>query len=184
MSSEEDFATDKVADEHAVQASKRHANRRDDQRIANGRNAFGEDHVIVLERERVIGPERRDQGRKQQQCVEISDQQCDGSAQRKQRVTHGWREDFHTAARTRFAGHRDVAAACEPVALQEENECGGNEQHDRQQCSTTQIKLPCDLQKSFGRKHWKIVACEDQWRREIGERTREQQQKCVGDTGH
>ena len=54
-------AADQVADDDAIQAADRHADEGDDQRVLDSRQALGEDHVVVGQRERVIGAERTHQ---------------------------------------------------------------------------------------------------------------------------
>ena len=63
------LARNQIAHQHTVQSTERHANRRDDQRVADRRDAFGEDHVIVLEGQRVIGAEGHHQRGEQQHQI-------------------------------------------------------------------------------------------------------------------
>ena len=40
-------ARNKIADQYAVEATERHPNKRDDERVDDGFAAFGEDHLVV-----------------------------------------------------------------------------------------------------------------------------------------
>ena len=82
-----------------------------------------------------------------------------------------------------LAGDRHVEAPAHPVALQHEHGERGDEQHERQRRAAAQVEEAGDLQVRLRRQHRKLVAGEDQRRREVGERRGEQQQERIGEPG-
>ena len=79
------FAGNQVADQHAVEPAERHADQGNDQRVADRRQALGEDHVIVPPGEGLVGAEGHDQRGVEQQGVEIEDHRRDEETRHGQR---------------------------------------------------------------------------------------------------
>ena len=131
------MSRDQIAEQYPVEAAERHAEARDDQRVAYRVPAIGKDHAIVRKCGRVVRAQRDDQRCVQQQRIEIGDNNGDRY--------HGGDQYYATAGRNAverrlarpLAGDRHVKTAAHPIALQQEHDERGHEQGKRQRRAPT-----------------------------------------------
>ena len=145
---------------------------------------FGEDHVVVPPRERVVGAEGHDHGGVEEERVEVGDDHGHGSAGREQEPPRPRRHALDDRRGPGLAGDRDVGAAADPVALQEVDGRRGHQEREGQHGAALEVEEPGDLQIRLGRQHGEAVAGQDQRRGEIRQRGGEEEEEGVGEARH